>query len=687
MRIQKTFTIVPPPGPVARTPVENRPMTSKQVRKAYQAANRVPRVSRAEQLRQERAEQERIRKEFEKEKAAAKAKLLREKKRAKEQAEKEEKKKKGLPLVNVRPSQDTIAWFVRGNGSGNKRDCKGKDVETTDMAKASALPAVEELDEDEEEDDDFPSLKRFCNEEPPKEKDDEEAEAEEEEEETASLLEEPCTKLDAAAPEKSELTAEEDFLEGFEIMSDEEISTLSFNQKTAKKDIGITEECIEPQSPTGAIPEERDESRLHETTLHEPNPIISVKNPEPIALEEFDLIFDDEDDLELEMLALDVVMTSQQHATMTPLEKPSLQQSQRPARTATDYEVDLGLAAVIPKKTTQATGPAKHDQTALMPPPPVPAALRPSHATISPIAEKFQAPPLSTQQILFNMDDFFPTSSQQAAELEEEETSFISQPSKSGLVAEARAPSPAPGKDSLPAGTLSSSPEPPKPFFTSSGSNERLAVALLRSRRTAEREEEQRRRALQLEAIELQEAKKKEAAHIAREKRLAESKMKAKTSNVAASKTGPYEKGQDPRQTKPVTAAAPQFSTRKGLVWNSNCIPGRTTIQRAPLVETNAQVALPNIKLPPTAETNKKIMAHGTSRPPSSHPSLNTNKPPPLEAKHGRSSPKHSKTPTKVSSKENITSPGFSEPKHLMASQESEFGGSWMDELATELSL
>ncbi|EHK20626.1 uncharacterized protein TRIVIDRAFT_213371 [Trichoderma virens Gv29-8] len=48
---------------------------------------------------------------------------------------------------------------------------------------------------------------------------------------------------------------------------------------------------------------------------------------------------------------------------------------------------------------------------------------------------------------------------------------------------------------------------------------------------------------------------------------------------------------------------------------------------------------------------------------------------------------KRYETPKKVSNKENITSPGLSEAKHLMASQESEFGGSWMDELATELSV
>jgi hypothetical protein len=85
-------------------------------------------MSRADRIKQERAEQERIRREFEKEKATAKARLAREKKRDKELAEREQKKKMGMPLVNVRPSQDTIARFARGNGSGKKRDIHGETV-------------------------------------------------------------------------------------------------------------------------------------------------------------------------------------------------------------------------------------------------------------------------------------------------------------------------------------------------------------------------------------------------------------------------------------------------------------------------------------------------------------------------------------------------------------------------------
>ncbi|KAH6603655.1 hypothetical protein Trco_008430 [Trichoderma cornu-damae] len=686
MRIQKTFTIVPHPGPASRTPVDNRPMTSKQVRKAYRAANRVPRVSRAELLRQERAEQERIRKELDKEKAAAKAKALREKKRAKEQAEREEKKKKGLPLVAVRPSQDTIARFARGNGSGNKRDCKGKHVDgVTDAAKASTLPAVVELEED---DDDSPSPKRFCN----KEQEGPGGEAGE----NGAAVEEPYTAPDTVL-EKNAPAAEDDFLDGFEIMSDEEISTLSLSGVAAGNPAGRTEECPELGSPPGpdAIPEHGNRGHSHrETTLPESNSIVSIKNPEPIAPREFDdLLFDDEDDLELEMLALDVVMApQQQRLAKEPAEKPLPQAPHRQARTATGYEADLGLAAGLHGGIPRAAGPARREQAALMPPPPAPAVPRPSRSHISPVATKPQAPPLSTQQILFNMDDFFPTFSQQAAELEEEETAFVSQRIKADLIPEAQAPSPVPQAGSLPADALSSSPEPPKPFFTSSGSNERMAVAFLRSRRTAEREEEQRKRTLESEAIGFEEAKRKEAERRDGEKGSADSKLQTTTADAGLFKTGAgsREKELAPRQARPVAAATPQFSTRKGLAANSNHLPRRTSVQRTPLAEANAKAAFLNAQSqsPPAAEVDKTASPHGISTRPPCRPSLGANKTPlPLEAKHRRSSPPHTRAPAKASNKENMPSPEFSETKQPAASQESEFGGSWMDELATELSL
>ncbi|KAM3509852.1 hypothetical protein MY11210_006139 [Beauveria gryllotalpidicola] len=126
MARQNTFTVIPQ---VQRFNADNaapaRPMTSKQVRKAYRAASKTPTMTRAERIKWEREEQDRISKEFEKEKAAAKARAARERKKEKEMQQREEKRRNGLPLVNVRPSQDTIARFVRGNGSKKKRDAEG----------------------------------------------------------------------------------------------------------------------------------------------------------------------------------------------------------------------------------------------------------------------------------------------------------------------------------------------------------------------------------------------------------------------------------------------------------------------------------------------------------------------------------------------------------------------------------
>lgn len=88
------------------------PMTTKQAKKAYRKANKGPKLSKAEQRRIELMEQDRIRKEFEKERNQARARTARERKKAKEDKEKENRKRKGLPLVDVHPSQDTISRFV-----------------------------------------------------------------------------------------------------------------------------------------------------------------------------------------------------------------------------------------------------------------------------------------------------------------------------------------------------------------------------------------------------------------------------------------------------------------------------------------------------------------------------------------------------------------------------------------------
>ncbi|KAI8625638.1 hypothetical protein F5Y19DRAFT_261918 [Xylariaceae sp. FL1651] len=119
--IQNTFSIIPNApsaingiGDTASSRPVRPPMTTKQVKKAYQKSNKGPKLSKAEQRRRDLFEQDRIRKEFEKEKNQARARAARDKKKEKEERERAEKKKKGLPLVDVRPSQDTIARFIRG---------------------------------------------------------------------------------------------------------------------------------------------------------------------------------------------------------------------------------------------------------------------------------------------------------------------------------------------------------------------------------------------------------------------------------------------------------------------------------------------------------------------------------------------------------------------------------------------
>ncbi|KAI0512833.1 hypothetical protein F5B22DRAFT_296730 [Xylaria bambusicola] len=134
---QNTFSIIPDipsalnanrnggPDDAASARPSRPPMTTKQVKKAYKQANKGPKLSKAEQRRQELFEQDRIRKEFEKEKHQARARAAREKKKEKEERERAEKKKKGLPLVDVRASQDTIARFVRSKPKSQREPSTG----------------------------------------------------------------------------------------------------------------------------------------------------------------------------------------------------------------------------------------------------------------------------------------------------------------------------------------------------------------------------------------------------------------------------------------------------------------------------------------------------------------------------------------------------------------------------------
>ncbi|TAQ90290.1 hypothetical protein B7494_g1369 [Chlorociboria aeruginascens] len=107
------------------------PMTSTRAKKEYAKANRGPRVSRAEQRRRDQEELVRHRKEYEKIRAAEKAKNARDKKSEKVAKEKEERKRRGLPEPSrfVRASQPTISRFIT---SGKKRGWQELDNVTED---------------------------------------------------------------------------------------------------------------------------------------------------------------------------------------------------------------------------------------------------------------------------------------------------------------------------------------------------------------------------------------------------------------------------------------------------------------------------------------------------------------------------------------------------------------------------
>ncbi|KAK1597034.1 uncharacterized protein LY79DRAFT_541958 [Colletotrichum navitas] len=136
---QNTFAVIPAaPGRVGGAP-SKPPMTSKQAQKLYKQANKEPRRSKSEQRRWEKERQEEIRKELEKERAAAKARAARERKKAKEEEARKSRQRAGQPLFDCRPSQDTIARFVRGNGTSRKRDSSGEPVPKDEDTPASSL--------------------------------------------------------------------------------------------------------------------------------------------------------------------------------------------------------------------------------------------------------------------------------------------------------------------------------------------------------------------------------------------------------------------------------------------------------------------------------------------------------------------------------------------------------------------
>ncbi|KAB5513376.1 hypothetical protein GE09DRAFT_1295178 [Coniochaeta sp. 2T2.1] len=171
---QRTFTIVPNPlgiqglqqRPAGESvPTNHRPMTSKQAQKLHRQATKVPKMTRAEERAWEKKMQADIKEEKEKHRQSNKARMLRNKKKEREQKIIEAKKRKGLPIVDVRPSQDLITRFVKGNGTAKKRDSAGAGLDTVreespacDSATETAADAdTHGLEEEEVEDSDAKS--------------------------------------------------------------------------------------------------------------------------------------------------------------------------------------------------------------------------------------------------------------------------------------------------------------------------------------------------------------------------------------------------------------------------------------------------------------------------------------------------------------------------------------------------
>ncbi|KAF4983354.1 hypothetical protein FZEAL_1206 [Fusarium zealandicum] len=454
---QRTFTLIPQFPGRDQTPDRPtiRPMTSKQAQKAYKAANKGPRLSRAEAWKQEKAEQERIRKEFEKEKSAAKAKVAREKKKEKELAEKEQKRKKGLPLVSVRPSQDTIARFVRGNGTAKKRDAEGRGVNKTDakddLHEDVTEATSEALIEDEQHE---PSPKR-----PRLEK------IQEADEETPKIEGEAVIEYEPQRQTPNTRSLEN-------IQETEEDTVEAAEAPVIENGIGNN-----PPTPPRLLSD----------------------------MDEDELDADFEEDLALEMLE-DLEAAVDKESYQTPIRVvstldtrpiPKTAASNQPTgRPANRYEEDLGLNRPTPStfSALQASLPKQPQYTPASPSPSPPR----------------QAPPMSTQAILCNFDDFFPSSSQQARELEEDiGDDFLSSapmhlPAITEIDEAELDEAPQEPVKPAPLPTLEPPPEspspPPRRFFTSSGSHEAMSLALHRSRRTAALEKIQQRERSRIQA-------------------------------------------------------------------------------------------------------------------------------------------------------------------------------------------
>ncbi|KAF5623827.1 hypothetical protein F52700_9843 [Fusarium sp. NRRL 52700] len=595
---QRTFTVIPKFPGRADSPDKPplRPMTSKQVRNAYKAANKGPKLTREESRRQERAEQERIRKEFEREKAAAKAKVARDKKKEKELAEKEAKRKKGLPLVNVRPSQETISWFVRGNGTSKKRDARGNDIKDDNAMASERNTDTNEV---------------MASEEQPQQ---------------------PATKAQKL----------HDIQEDDEEVSDAAMETIV---EDLPKPL---QESPKPQSPEGkketiAEPTEQTAVPVASETVLEKPPIHEIE----LEGSEDELDADFEEDLALGILEdIEAAMGNPKpnmnlgvQRTCNETRQEALAMTKQPVEVTRNdipnrYAEDLGLKRPAPPASFMKPPLPQRDLGPRSPSPP------------------HQEPPMSTQAILFNLDDFFPSSSQQVRELEEEldEGIMPSAPLHLTPIAEEEEEESfdeglekSSDQPPLPAlePTSDSPPPPPRRFFTSSGSHERMCLAIQRSRRTAALEKIQQRERARMQAGMIEQAQ-------AESRRICKPREPVRKPSVFSDPPPHAAQRNQPRKPPfkaPTLQKIPHTSTTTSAKRTEPQLSKQAPKKPSSRLSNNPNIMNPRIP-PKRIETPKQHL------------------PPPQESKENQKPPQ--------------------QPFALSASQES-YGGEWVDDLDLDL--
>ncbi|KAH6679814.1 hypothetical protein B0J14DRAFT_307035 [Halenospora varia] len=406
---QRTFDLVP--TTLIKSDGPKRAMTSKQAKKEYLKANKGPRVSKAEQRRQEAEELARQKYEWEKEKAAAKAKAIRDKKTAKAEAERQARKKAGLPepSKHVRASQGRISHFVR---VGNKRtwqemeDVAGDSdatVEGEGMPLKSDRPLEEPISNGAESEDEFgvfPSLSQ------------------------TDILE----KLDSSAISIQQKIIAADPTQEAQKPSDAEFGDFpSLSQSDFSNTRAETKD-----EPGESVPAKVQLTNLPSRNPPQQPPIIHVGNDAEFPMDDLEIFAD---------MAATKLLSEAADAdtrTNTTIDKPTM--NQRPTSPRPQNLPTLGGGKTINNsqenrgntKLVSPTGPVLSDRSINMPPPSLPFQSKrissfapspdksrgPRNNTKSVSRTLSNLPPSSTQAFLENnLDDFFPSPSQEVREL------------------------------------------------------------------------------------------------------------------------------------------------------------------------------------------------------------------------------------------------------------------------------